>query len=76
MMDVTVPTGTKAVLGVPKTPNAPGTIAIDGRVLWRNGKPTDSATSIRWLDEDARWIKLAAPAGRVLIEASYGKPAS
>ena len=70
-MDVTVPTGTKAVLGVPKTSGVPRTIAIDGRVLWRDGKPTDSPTPIRWLDEDGRWIRLVAPAGRVLIEAQY-----
>ncbi len=75
-IDVMVPTGTDAVLGVPKTPSAPRTIAVDGRVLWRAGKPTDCSTPIRWLGEDERWIKLAAPAGRILIEVSYGKPAS
>jgi len=76
IMDLTVPTGTEAVIGIPKVPGVPQTIASDGRILWRDGRSTDPDAPVRWLGGDGPWIKLAVPAGRIVIEASYGNLAS
>lgn len=61
-MELTVPGGTEAIVGIPKSLDTPKMITVDG---W----PVAQASHVRPLGEDDRWIKLAVPSGRVLIEA-------
>jgi len=62
VMDLTVPSDTEAIVGIPKIQGTPKAIEVDGR-------PLAQASHIHRVGEDDKWIKLTVPAGRIRIEA-------
>jgi hypothetical protein len=63
-MDLTVPKGTRAVIGVPKNINS-SSIHINGKTVYKSGK----ASASNYAGEDDRWIKYSLKAGSWKIKA-------
>jgi len=63
-IDLTVPKGTKAVIGIPKAVN-PSTIRINGKSVYKSGK----ASAGNYVGEDDRWIKYSLKTGNWKIKA-------
>jgi len=67
-MDLTVPKGTKAIIGVPKEIN-PANIRLNGKLVYESGKaPTGS-----YVGEDDKWIKYSVKAGNWKIKANVNE---
>jgi len=67
-MDLTVPEGTKAIIGVPKEIN-PANIHLNGKLVYESGKaPTGS-----YAGEDDKWIKYAVTAGNWKVRATVNE---
>ena len=58
-MDLTVPKGTRAVIGIPKAVK-PSTIHINGKLVYKFGK----ASAGNYVGEDDRWIKFSLKSGK------------
>lgn len=68
-MDLTVPEGTEAVIGIPKDSH-PSTIHLNGKLLYAFGK----ASAGHAIDEDDRWIRYSLKAGDWKVKTNlYGK---
>jgi len=63
-MDLTVPKGTRAVVGIPKAVK-PSTIRINGKLVYKSGKGLAGG----YAGEDDRWIKFSLKAGNWKIKA-------
>jgi len=63
-MDLTVPKGTKAVIGIPKEIN-PSDIRLNGKLVYKYGK----ASAGNYEGEDDQWIKFSLKAGNWKIKA-------
>jgi hypothetical protein len=63
-MDLTVPSRTKAIIGVPKELN-PANIRLNGKLVYEPGK----APAGSYVGEDDNWIKYSVKAGNWKIEA-------
>lgn len=67
-MDLTVPKGTEAIIGVPKEIN-PANIRLNGKLVYKSGKaPTGS-----YVGEDDKWIKYSVKAGNWKIKANVNE---
>ena len=62
-MDLTVPKGTRAVIGIPKAVK-PSTIRINGKSVYKSGK----ASAGSYAGEDDRWIKFSLKSGKWKIK--------
>jgi len=64
-MDLTVPRGTEAIIGVPKEIN-PANIHLNGKLVYKSGK----APAGSYVGEDDKWIKYSVKAGNWKIKAN------
>ena len=71
-LDLTAPTQTTAIVGIPKTLGKIGQIKVNGVTVWSNGAFVKDARSITPLDEDAEFVKFKVPAGEWKVVASVG----
>lgn len=58
-MELTVPSKTTAIVGIPKVPS-PSMIQINKEIVYQDGRPS----SAQYTGEDERWIKFCLPEGR------------
>ena len=65
MMDVTVPEGTEAIIGVPKEIHS-ATIRLNGKLVYKSGK----ATAGNFVGQDDKWIRYSVKPGNWKIKAS------
>jgi len=71
-LTLTSPSGTAAIVGIPKANITPALISVNGTSVWQNGAFTGGVTGVAWGGEDSSYFKFNCAPGTWAFMASVG----